>query len=154
MIISYKKLWKLLIDLDLKKKDLREMAGISPSTIAKLGRNENINTEVIIKICQALKCDICEIMEIKRSPTRAVGKWKPFFADATNYEVESLLSKAMGTEFVTLHHCEKGKQVTKETEISYFQIISVNSAIKEREGNWIVYVDKTPQKAESIFESS
>lgn len=64
MIISYKKLWKLLIDRDLKKKDLREMAGISPSTIAKLGRNENINTEVIIKICKALKCDICDIMEI------------------------------------------------------------------------------------------
>ena len=64
MIISYKKLWKLLIDRDLKKKDLREMAGISPSTIAKLGRNENINTEVIIKICQALKCDICDVMEI------------------------------------------------------------------------------------------
>lgn len=64
MIISYKKLWKLLIDRDLKKKDLREMAGISPSTIAKLGRNENINTEVIIKICKALKCDICDMMEI------------------------------------------------------------------------------------------
>lgn len=64
MIISYKKLWKLLIDRDLKKKDLRQMAGISPSTIAKLGRNENINTEVIIKICQALKCDICDMMEI------------------------------------------------------------------------------------------
>ena len=64
MIISYKKLWKLLIDRDLKKKDLREMAGISPSTIAKLGRNENINTEVIIKICQALNCDICDMMEI------------------------------------------------------------------------------------------
>ena len=66
MIISYKKLWKLLIDRDLKKKDLREMAGISPSTIAKLGRNENINTEVIIKICQALKCDICDMMEIQQ----------------------------------------------------------------------------------------
>ena len=64
MIISYKKLWKLLIDRDLKKKDLREMAGISPSTIAKIGRNENINTEVIIKICKALKCDICDMMEI------------------------------------------------------------------------------------------
>ena len=64
MIISYKKLWKLLIDRDLKKKDLRELAGISPSTIAKLGRNENINTEVILKICKALKCDICEILEI------------------------------------------------------------------------------------------
>jgi putative transcriptional regulator len=64
MIINYKKLWKLLIDRDLKKKDLRVMAGISPSTIAKLGRNENINTEVIIKICQALECDICDMMEI------------------------------------------------------------------------------------------
>lgn len=64
MIISYKKLWKLLIDRDLKKKDLRELAGISPSTIAKLGRNENINTEVIIKICQALNCDISEIAEL------------------------------------------------------------------------------------------
>ena len=69
MIISYKKLWKLLIDRDLKKKDLREIAGISPSTIAKLGRNENINTEVIIKICQALKCDICDMMEIVESKT-------------------------------------------------------------------------------------
>lgn len=64
MIISYKKLWKLLIDRDLKKMDLREMAGISPSTIAKLGRNENINTEVILRICTALQCDICEIMEL------------------------------------------------------------------------------------------
>ena len=66
MIISYKKLWKLLIDRDLKKKDLREMAGISPSTIAKLGRNENINTEVLIKICRALDCDLKEIMELIR----------------------------------------------------------------------------------------
>ena len=64
MIISYKKLWKLLIDRDLKKKDLREMAGISPSTIAKIGRNENINTEVLIKICRALDCDLKEIMEL------------------------------------------------------------------------------------------
>ena len=67
MTVTYKKLWKLLIDRDLKKKDLREMAGISPSTIAKLGRNENINTEVIIKICKALKCDICDMMEIIES---------------------------------------------------------------------------------------
>lgn len=64
MAVSYKKLWKLLIDQDLKKKDLRIMSGISPSTIAKLGRNENINTEVLVKICKALKCDISDIMEI------------------------------------------------------------------------------------------
>ena len=71
MIISYKKLWKLLIDLDLKKKDLREMAGISPSTIAKLGRNENVNTEVVIKICRALGCDIIDIMELVPSDKEA-----------------------------------------------------------------------------------
>jgi DNA-binding Xre family transcriptional regulator len=64
MIISYKKLWKLLIDRDLKKKELRNMAGISPSTIAKLGRNENINTEVLVKICRSLKCDLQDIMEL------------------------------------------------------------------------------------------
>lgn len=64
MIISYKKLWKLLIDKDLKKKDLREMTGISPSTIAKMRRNENINTEILIRICQSLKCDLNDIMEI------------------------------------------------------------------------------------------
>jgi len=64
MAVSYKKLWKLLIDREMKKKDLREIAGISPSTIAKLGRNENVNTEVLVRICIALKCDINEIMEI------------------------------------------------------------------------------------------
>ena len=64
MIISYKKLWKLLIDRDLKKKELRAMAGISPSTIAKLGRNENINTEVLIRICKSLECDLQDIMEL------------------------------------------------------------------------------------------
>lgn len=64
MIISYKKLWKLLIDKDLRKKNLREMSGISPSTIAKLGRNENINTDILIKICQALDCDLHDIMEL------------------------------------------------------------------------------------------
>lgn len=64
MPVSYKKLWKLLIDRDMKKKDLRELAGISPSTIAKLGRNENINSEVFVKICGSLQCDIGDIMEI------------------------------------------------------------------------------------------
>ena len=63
--ISYKKLWKLLIDKNLKKKDLQKMAGISSSSIAKLGRNENINTEIIIKICNALDCDTSDIMEME-----------------------------------------------------------------------------------------
>ncbi|MGI6672672.1 DNA-binding transcriptional regulator, XRE family [Proteiniborus ethanoligenes] len=64
MSISYKKLWKLLIDRDMKKKDLREAAGISTASMAKLGKNENVNTEILVKICKALKCDISDIMEI------------------------------------------------------------------------------------------
>ena len=66
MRISYKKLWKMLIDREMKKKDLAELAGISTTSIAKLGRNENVNTDILLKICVALKCDISEIMEIER----------------------------------------------------------------------------------------
>ena len=64
MAISYKKLWKLLIDKDLKKKDLRQLAGISASSITKLGKNENVNTEILERICKALNCDISDIMEM------------------------------------------------------------------------------------------
>lgn len=64
MAISYKNLWKLLIDRDMKKKDLQQLAGISAASITKLGKNENVNTEIIAKICTALKCDISDIMEV------------------------------------------------------------------------------------------
>ena len=64
MQISYKKLWKLLIDRDMMKKDLAERAGISPASIAKLGRNENVNTDILLKICIALECDVSDIMEV------------------------------------------------------------------------------------------
>ena len=64
MTVSYKKLWKLLIDKDMKKKDLCRVAGISHASMAKLGKNENITTDVLVKICTALKCDISDIMEI------------------------------------------------------------------------------------------
>lgn len=64
MEISYKKLWKLLIDKDLKKKDLCELSGVSSTSIAKMGRNENVNTDILVKICVALKCDISDIAEI------------------------------------------------------------------------------------------
>ena len=53
MHISYKKLWKLLIDRDMKKKDLCEIAGISSASMAKLGKNENINTSILVRICEA-----------------------------------------------------------------------------------------------------
>ncbi len=64
MAVSYKKLWKLLIDKDMKKKDLREAAGISTASMAKLGKNENVNTDILVKVCKALSCDISDIMEI------------------------------------------------------------------------------------------
>ena len=64
MSISYKKLWKLLIDRDMKKKDLQREAGISSASITKLGKNENVNTDILQKICEALDCDICDIMEM------------------------------------------------------------------------------------------
>ena len=64
MAVSYKKLWKLLIDKDMKKKDLRMATGITTTALAKLGRNENVNTEILVKICKALDCDISDIMEI------------------------------------------------------------------------------------------
>lgn len=64
MKISYKKLWKLLIDREMMKKELAEQAGISTASIAKLGKNENVNTDIILKICIALKCDVSDIMEV------------------------------------------------------------------------------------------
>ncbi len=64
MAISYKKLWKLMIDKDMKKKDLQRVAGISSASVTKLSKNENVNTEILQKICTALDCDISDIMEM------------------------------------------------------------------------------------------
>lgn len=62
--ISYNKLWKLLIDRGMKKKELQEASGISAASIAKLGRNGNVTTDILLKICGALHCDISDIMEV------------------------------------------------------------------------------------------
>lgn len=64
MAVSYKKLWKLLIDRDMKKKDLQEAAGLSPSSIAKLSKNENVSMDVLIKVCTALGVDFGDIMNL------------------------------------------------------------------------------------------
>ena len=69
MIISYKKLWKLLIDMDLKKQDLRSMAKLSSSTIAKLTHGDNVSTAILLKICTALHCDVADIMEVVENPS-------------------------------------------------------------------------------------
>lgn len=64
MSLSYNKLWKLLIDKNIKKSELGKMTGVSRSTITKLANGENVNVEVLERICHALKCDIGEIVEI------------------------------------------------------------------------------------------
>lgn len=64
MAVSYNKLWKLLIDKNMKKKELGEAAGISNSLIAKLGKNKNVTVDVLVRICTALNCGIDDIMEL------------------------------------------------------------------------------------------
>ena len=65
MAVSYKKLWKLLIDRDMKKKDLCAAAGISHASMAKLGKNENVTTDILVRICAVLQCDLADIMELQ-----------------------------------------------------------------------------------------
>ena len=64
MAVRYNKLWKLLIDKGMTKTDLRLATDMSTTTLAKLGKNENVNTDVLVKICQALECNVDEIMDI------------------------------------------------------------------------------------------
>lgn len=66
MKICYNKLWKLLIDKNMKRGKLRELSGISAATMAKLSRGANVNTEVLIRLCAALDCDLFDIMELER----------------------------------------------------------------------------------------
>lgn len=66
MNINYKKLWKLLIDKELKKSQLKDLAQISQSTLMRLNRNEYVSLEVLVKICIALDCEISDIVEIER----------------------------------------------------------------------------------------
>ena len=64
MAVSYKKIWKLLIDKDMKKKDLRIATGMTTTALAKLGKNEHVNTEILAKICKVLECNIEDIVEV------------------------------------------------------------------------------------------
>ena len=64
MAVSYKKLWRLLIDKDMKKKDLRIATGMTTTALAKLGKNEHVNTEILAKICKVLECNIEDIVEV------------------------------------------------------------------------------------------
>lgn len=64
MKVSYKKLWKILIDKDMKKKDLQAAAGISWASVTKLSKGETVSMEVLMKVCKTLNCDIGDIMEL------------------------------------------------------------------------------------------
>lgn len=63
MYVSYKKLWKILIDRDMKKKDLYELADVSPASITKMGKGGHVTTEILQRICLALDCQVGDIME-------------------------------------------------------------------------------------------
>lgn len=64
MKVSYKKLWKLLIDLDMKKKDLCALAGISPASVTKMRKGGHVTTEILSRVCTALNCQVKDIMEL------------------------------------------------------------------------------------------
>lgn len=65
--ISYKKLWHLLLDKNMKKVDLIRVTGISTATIAKLDKGQNVTTDILVRICEALNCDLDDIMELSRN---------------------------------------------------------------------------------------
>lgn len=64
MTVNYNKLWKKIIDLNMSKTQLRERAGITTNALAKMGKNENVSTEVICKICKALQCQVEDVIEL------------------------------------------------------------------------------------------
>lgn len=63
-VVSYKPLWKTLIDRDMTKQDLRKATGLSSATIAKMGRDETVTTQVLARICGALDCQMADIVEV------------------------------------------------------------------------------------------
>ena len=71
MSISYNKLWKLLIDKDMTKTELRQRSGVTTNVIAKLGKNESVQVDTLIKLCETLGCGIDDIIEIKEETTEA-----------------------------------------------------------------------------------
>ena len=92
MEVSFKKLWKMLIDKDMKKKDLQASAGISWASVTKLSKNENVSMEVLMKVCQAMNCDIGDIMELIPQKTIQNKNEVDFMANKSSSK--SLISKA------------------------------------------------------------
>lgn len=76
MSVSYKKLWKLLIDHNMNKSDLAKKARMSPNTVAKLGKNEPVSLNILVRICEVLECDIGDIVEVVNSTDSPVSAEK------------------------------------------------------------------------------
>ena len=74
MNVNYNRLWKRLIDLNMSKTQLREKAGITTNAIAKMGKNENVSTEIICKICKALECQVEDVMELVDEEEKMVNE--------------------------------------------------------------------------------
>ncbi|MBQ9166819.1 MAG: helix-turn-helix transcriptional regulator [Oscillospiraceae bacterium] len=87
MKISYKPLWKLLIDKNLKKKDLCEMAGISPASVTKMGKCGHVTTETLEKICLALDCRVEDILELTPGENQTMAE-EPNEEISQGYEME------------------------------------------------------------------
>ena len=87
MKISYKPLWKLLIDRDLKKKDLCELAGISPASVTKMGKCGHVTTETLEKICHALDCRVEDILELQSGENQTMAE-EPNEEISQDYEME------------------------------------------------------------------
>ena len=76
MSVSYKKLWKLLIYHNMNKSDLAKKAKMSPNTIAKLGKNETVSLDILVRICEVLECDIGDIVEVVNSMSKPISAEK------------------------------------------------------------------------------
>lgn len=72
MLVNYNKLWKILIDKNMKKKDLQILAGISWSSVTKMSKGEMVSMEILVKVCRSLNCDIGDIVELSTEETKNV----------------------------------------------------------------------------------
>ena len=127
MEVSFKKLWKMLIDKDMKKKDLQASAGISWASVTKLSKNENVSMEVLMKVCQAMNCDIGDIMEL--IPTEDDPKQNEVDFMANKSSSKSLISKASP-------HTIKKFELIEEYVKSWAQKLMLNNFC-----NTLVFID-------------
>jgi len=105
MTVSYVKLFKLLLDRNIKKGDLRRAAGISTATLAKLSKGQNMTTDVLVKICNALRCDFSDIMEMKFDIPVAGEKIEPTEdVESIPTEKTSELKQTDGDEYAQKIH--------------------------------------------------